>query len=125
MPNAAEPERAQTKPFAQFLQEQRRGLLHAELSDALADVVAGVMKHGKGGTLTVKFTVKPEGDEAITIADSYTAKVPTPPAKASIFFADEHGHMSRQRLNQLEMPLRGINGGTDDEQDGGQEAATT
>lgn len=99
------------KPFSLFLREQRRGLLHAELSDALADVVAGVMKHGKTGKLTITLTVKPEGDEAVTIADTYAARVPTPPAKASIFFADEDGHLSRQRLNQMEIPLRGVDGG--------------
>jgi hypothetical protein len=99
-----------TKPFAAFLREQRRGLLHAELSDALAAVVAGVVKHGKTGKLTVTFTIKPEGDEAITIADTYAAKVPTPPASASLFFADEYGHFSRQRINQIELPLRGIDG---------------
>ncbi len=30
--------RAQTKPFAQFLREMRKGLLHEELSEALAQV---------------------------------------------------------------------------------------
>ena len=104
-------DRPQVKPFAQFLREQRRGLLHAELSDALADIVAGVVTHGKTGKLTVTFTIKPEGDEAITIADVYTAKVPTPPAPASLFFADETGHLSRQRLNQPELPLQGVDGG--------------
>lgn len=99
------------KPFGQFLREQRRGRLHDELSEQLQDVVAAVMKHGKTGALTVKFTVKPQGDGAIEIADAYTAKVPTPPAKASLFFADEQGRMSRERLDQPELPLQGIAGG--------------
>lgn len=126
MPQKPAPdERKITKPFAQFLQEMRRGLLHAELSDALADVVAGVVKHGKQGSLTLKITVKPENDEAISITDRYDAKVPTPPARAAIFFADEHGHISRERLNQLEMPLRGVDGGQSEPQDSGEEAAAT
>ena len=122
---AGAPERPQTKPFAQVIQELRRGLLHAELSDAFAEVVAGVMKHGKSGKLTITLTVKPEGDDAITIADAYVPKVPTPPAKASIFFADETGLVTRQRLNQLEMPLKGIQGGQSNTatQTGGEEAA--
>lgn len=105
------PDRESTKPFAAFLHEARRGLLHEELSDALADVVAGVMKHGKTGRLTLTLTIKPEGEDAIAIADKYVASIPTPPAKPALYFADELGHMSRQRLNQLEMSLKGIDGG--------------
>lgn len=119
----AQATRPQTKPFAQFVQEQRRGLLHAELSDALADVVAAVMKHGKKGSLTVKFEIKPEGDDAVSVSDKYDAKAPTPPAKASLFFADEAGQISRQRLNQPELPLRAVDGDLSTPQDGGPEAA--
>lgn len=116
--------RESTKPFAGFLREARKGLLHEELSDALADIVAGVMKHGKAGKLTLTLTVKPEGEDAVTIADAYDAKVPTPPAKASLYFADEFGHLSRQRLNQLEMPLTGIDGGQPVTRDSAAEGAT-
>jgi hypothetical protein len=99
-------------PFTQFLMQQRRGLLHAELSDALAEIVGAVVKHGKTGKLTISLTIKSTGDDAIEIADTYAVKAPTPPASPSLFFADEAGQLSRQRLNQPELPLRGVNGGT-------------
>lgn len=97
-------------PFTQFLMQQRRGVLHAELSEALAAVVGAAVKFGKTGSLTVTFKIKPKGDDAIEISDAYVAKAPTPPASASLFFADETGVLSRQRLNQPELPLRGIDG---------------
>jgi len=117
------PGRQQTKPFAQLLQEMNRGRLHAELSDACADVIGAVVEHGKKGSLTIKLDISPEGDEAVKIAASYSPKPPQPPAKPSLFFADAQGHVSRQRLNQLEMPLRGVEGGAHTDQDGGVEAA--
>jgi len=114
--------RAQTKPFAQFLQEMNKGRLHADLSDELADLIGAVVEHGKKGTLTLKLDVKPQGDEAVAVAVTYGARPPQPPANPSIFFADASGQVSRQRLNQPELPLHEINGGATP-QDGGEEAA--
>jgi hypothetical protein len=109
---SANPDDHQVKPFTQFLLEQRRGLLHAELTDALNSVVAGVVQHGKAGKLTINLTIKTSGDGVVAIADTYAAKIPTPPAEPGIWFADESGAISRNRLNQEELPLRGIDGGT-------------
>ncbi len=115
----------QHMPFTQFLQHQRRGLLHAELTEAFAEVVAAVVRHGKTGKLTVTFTMKPKGDSAIEIADAYVAKAPTPPASASLFFADEIGRLSRDRLDQPKLPFEAVDGGraTGRGGDGGSEAS--
>ena len=99
---------AERPSITQFLQRQRKGMLHEELSDQLAAIVAGVMEHGKAGKLTLTLDVKPHGDDSITITDKYVAKVPTPPAKPSIYFADESGRYSRDRLDQPELPLREV-----------------
>jgi hypothetical protein len=114
-----------TATITQLIQQQRRGALHAELTDTVAQVVAAVMTHGKAGSVTIKLTIKPEGDEAVSIADSYSAKVPTPPAKASIFFADDTGKLSRARLNQPELPLQGLDSVHVPEPAGGSEAVTS
>lgn len=105
------PQRDQTMPFAAFVQQQAKGRLHAEMSDELAQLVAAVVKTGKAGKFSLTLNIKPEGDDAISVATSYAAKIPQPPAKPSLFFADEQGHISRQRLNQPELPLRGVDGG--------------
>lgn len=112
----------QTMPFTQFLQQQRKGLLHEEITDALADIVAAVMSTGKDGSLTITLKVKPFGEDGITIQDKWTPKIPTPPAKPSVFFADEHGTFSRNRLNQPELP--GVRAVIERNQDG-QEAASS
>ncbi len=104
------------RPFAAWLQEQQGGVFHAELTDALAAIVAGVTEHERGGTLTIKVTVKPEADGAVKVSTDFTAKVPRAAAKPSLFFADSAGNLSRRNPRQPELPLRGIpGGGTNDE----------
>lgn len=106
---APAPERPQTKPFAQFLQEQRGGLLHAELSDTLADVVARVVEHGKPGTITVQFKVQPNKDGVtLTVFDDVKVKAPQGDRGAAIFYADGHGNLSRRDPRQPELPLRPV-----------------
>jgi hypothetical protein len=39
---------ANSRPFLDFLREQRNGVLHDELSDALQECVAAVMTEGGG-----------------------------------------------------------------------------
>ncbi len=102
------PDQTPAQPFAQLLQLQRKGLLHAELTDQLQAVIAAVVQHGKAGSLTVKFSVKTSGDGAISVTDTYSAKVPTPPAEPSMFFADDSGQFSRDRLNQDKLPFTDI-----------------
>ncbi len=100
------------KAFTQFLQEQRRGLLSAELSDAMEAIVAAVVEHGKAGSLTISLKVKTTGDGVIAISDNYIAKIPTPPAEPSIYFADDTGRFERNRLNQDPLPFTVTQGGT-------------
>lgn len=99
------------QPFSQLLQLQRKGLLHAELSDQLQAVIAAVSEHGKVGALTVKFSVKPTGDGMVAITDTYSAKVPTPPAEPSVFFIDDTGQFSRDRLNQEKLAFTEVGAG--------------
>ena len=56
------------KPFAAFLQEQRRGGLHGELSESLQELVRAVEEHRKAGTLTLTVKVAPFGDGTVAQA---------------------------------------------------------
>ena len=98
------------KPFAAVIQEARNGLLHADLSDKLADVVAGVVEHEKVGTVTLTLTVRPNAAGTVTVTDDVKAKVPEGEKPASLFFADGHGNLSRRDPRQMEMtgPVRDV-----------------
>jgi hypothetical protein len=62
-------EKRDARPFTGFLQEQRRGALHQELSEILAETVAAVTEHGKPGTVTLTLKIKPAGDNMVQIFD--------------------------------------------------------
>lgn len=118
MPDPAAQEKApEVRPFAAVLQELRKGLAHGELSEALAEVVAGVIQHEKDGTLTLQIKVKAQGDgEAVKLIDKITKNVPRPEAKPTVFFADERGNVSRRHPRQQELPLRAVDDVDDDDQ---------
>lgn len=99
---------AARKTFTAFLHEQRGGVLHAELTDELAKLVAKVSEHEKGGTLTLKITVKPEADGAVKVSDEIAVKAPRPAARPSLFFTDSAGNLSRRNPRQPELPLREV-----------------
>ncbi len=96
-------------PAASFIQKQRQGGLHGELTDALADLTQDVLAIGKKGTLTLTLTLVPTGDGVtLAITDKIVVKSPEPEKGASIFFGDEHGNLLRNdpRQMRLDQPLR-------------------
>lgn len=107
MPDDAAP-RKEPKQFSQFLAEQRRGLLHAELSEQLAELVTACMTTRKAGSLTLSVKVKPTGDAHVEVTDDVVIKVPRDVRPPSIFFTDEHGTLHRNDPRQGKLPLREV-----------------
>lgn len=97
------------KPFAAWLQEHRKGSLHAELTEALAEVAAAVLEHGKNGTIALTIKVgKNKDDITLTVVDDLVVKAPKPGRGASVYFTDDAGNLSRTNPAQPELPLRGL-----------------
>jgi hypothetical protein len=103
----------QARPFSQFMIEQRRGALHAELSDVLREVVAAVQDHGKAGSLTLTIDVKPgaKGTRTLVVSDSIKTKIPQGERPSALFFADDAGNLHRDDPTQPELPLRRVDVG--------------
>ena len=97
------------KPFAAFVQEQRNGGLHGELSEAMTQLVAAVGEIEKKGTLTLTITVTPNRDgQTVMVSDKITVKLPEGERGAAIYFFDTEGNLSRQNPRQIELPLREV-----------------
>lgn len=97
------------KPFAAFVQEQRSGGLHGELSDGLSELVTAVSEHRKAGTLTLTLKVTPNNDGVtVTVTDKVAVKAPEADRGAAIFFVDEDGNLLRRDPRQIELPLREV-----------------
>lgn len=95
------------KPFAAFLQEQRRGALHGELSEGLAELVRACHEARGKGTLTLQIIVVPNADGVtVTVADKVKIVPPEHDRGAAIFFYDADGNVSRKNPAQTELPLR-------------------
>jgi hypothetical protein len=97
------------KPFAMFIQDQRAGALHNELSDELANVVQRVIDLNKAGSLELKLKIVPagKGQAAVFITDEVKSKPPED-RQAFMYFTDGRGNISRSNPNQPELPLREV-----------------
>lgn len=93
------------RPFADVLQEIDRGKFHAEVSDALHELTSHVEDTRKGGEVVLVIKVQPmkkNADVLEVVADVRT-KLPRNERKASIFFADREGNLTRTDPNQPEL----------------------
>ena len=99
-----------SRPFMDFLREHRNGSTHDELSDALQELVAAVTNEGKGGSLTLKITVKPAGRDSGALEVGSEIKVTQPKSApgVSIFFASPENNLIRQDPRQAALELREI-----------------
>lgn len=101
-------EQAQARPFAGWLIEQRAGVTHAELTEAMAQVVAAVLEHGKVGELRLSLKVKRVGERMVEVADTIVVKVPQGEREGSLFFTDLAAGLHRNDPRQPELPLREV-----------------
>lgn len=99
-PTADEP---YVRPFADWLREQSTGKTHDELSEALHDLIAKVRDTGKKGTLNLVVTVAPLKDDidVLIVSDEIKLKLPEHDRKASMFYPDANGNLTRTDPNQL------------------------
>lgn len=98
------------RPFADWLHDQGRGVLAAELSDRLNELVEAVALHGKAGSLTLVIKVAPAGKNGhtVVVSDEVKSKLPEGDREDSIFFVDEHCNLTRHDPRQQSLPLREV-----------------
>lgn len=86
--------------FSSFLSDHRRGRLANEVGEKLAELTAEVIEKGKTGELVIKLKVTRTGEDQVDIADDVTMKLPKGERGKAVWFADEHGTLSRQPPRQ-------------------------
>lgn len=96
------------RSFNDILSDLGGGDTHAQLTDALAELVRQVQDTEKSGYLTLKLTVTPNGDRAVIITDTITAKLPEPKRPQALFFTDGGGGLHRKDPMQPDLPLREV-----------------
>lgn len=93
----------QARPFSTWLLEQSSGRTHDELSEALRDLVASVRDTGKKGSisLTVEVGLLDKDPNVLVVTDKVKRNFPEHDRKASIFYPDSDGNLTRSDPNQL------------------------
>lgn len=112
----AEPEEPVIRPFADWLREQSHGKTHDEMGEALYDLVARVRDTGKKGTVSLTITVAPMDKDVsvLVVSDEIKLRLPEHDRKASLFYPDKSGNLSRTDPNQLSFEsLREVPAGVD------------
>jgi hypothetical protein len=101
---------ANSRPFLDFLREQRNGVMHDQLSDRLQECVAAVTSDGGTAKLTITITVKEAGagQGALMVTDDIKTTLPKEKVGGSIFFATPDNNLIREDPKQHKLPLTEI-----------------
>lgn len=97
--------------FTNLLQQHRQGGCLDELGQALRDVTDAAQLTGNPGVIILKVMIDPTKSGAVEIYDDIKVTMPKAEKVGSLFFVGEGGALVRSNPNQLEMPLRSIEGG--------------
>lgn len=108
MAEAPDPSHAedQITPFGEFLHQQRKGAMHADLSEGLHRLIEAVQRVNKPGDLTLKVTVRPQtGGGLVLVTDQVAIHAPEPAREAAVWFVDRRHNLRRTNPDQPDLPI--------------------
>lgn len=96
---------SQKQEFASILLQLNKGLAHDKASEELREAVAAVKELGKPAEMVIKLKITPvkNNSSVVQIEAQTAAKIPKPPVKPAIFFADDEGGLHRNDPTQRSM----------------------
>lgn len=97
-----------SRPFADVVRELAAGKVYEDLTTQLGEVVTAVLETGKVGELSLKLSIKPNGEGSVRVLSDVKQKVPTPVVGETLFFATSSGSLIRNDPRQSELPLREV-----------------
>ena len=97
-----------SRPFTDVLAELEAGRTAEDLTSALTELTSQVMAVRKGGSLTLKIVVSPNGETSLEVRADIKVNAPEPPRERTILFADEFGGLRRENPRQHKLPLREV-----------------
>lgn len=105
MPTTDDHDDRVTKPFADWLTQQRKGVLNVEAGAALADLVDRIRETGKSGALVLTLKIKPGKANTLEVTDDVTLRLPEHDREAALWFADGDSNLVRHDPDQMSLPL--------------------
>lgn len=99
-------------PFSQQIAHLSRGMLDAELTEELAELIKAIIQHGKKGSITLTLNIKPELAQGevvnVTVSPDVKTTKPSPERLSSRMYPTYDGDLLRNDPNQGELDLREI-----------------
>lgn len=104
-PSTQDTTTAEPREFASLILEINKGRSHAELTTAVAELVAKVQETQRPGSMVYKLTMKPQpgDDEMVIIVDELTVKPPKGERGSSFFYIAEGHALSRKDPRQTDL----------------------
>lgn len=96
------------RPFADVLRDLSAGKTYDDLTAGLAELVDAVMTTRKAGELSLKLSVRPNGENSVRVCDDIKVKVPQPARGETLFFTTSSGSLLRNDPRQPDLPLRDV-----------------
>lgn len=97
-----------SRAFADVLRELAGGKVYEDLTTQLGEVVTAVMETGKAGEVSVKLSIKSNGEGSVRVLADVKQKIPSPVMGETLFFATSSGSLVRNDPRQPELPLREV-----------------
>lgn len=97
-----------SRAFADVIRELCGGKVYEDLTTQLGEVVTAVMETGKVGELSLKLSIKSNGEGSVRVLADVKQKVPAPTLGETLFFATTTGSLIRNDPRQPELPLREV-----------------
>jgi hypothetical protein len=95
---------AEMRDFVDVLTDLDDGHVHEELTAKLHEVVRAVIASKQAGALTLKISVRLEGERQLVVNAKVTPMVPAAKQGFTMFFTDENGGLRKDDPRQL--PIR-------------------
>ena len=95
--------------FPETILQLNNGAAVAELSAALAKVLAAVRESGKTGSITFTVTVKPASKgvtNVVMVESQIKTKLPEPERGMTVFYMTDDNRLVRNDPRQQQLPLR-------------------
>ena len=101
-------------PFSEYVRELEAGMIDAEATDLMGELVRAVRDTGKKGSISLKIELVPtdrDGDHIHLSVKDLSISKPQPPRDGQLMYSSGDGDLARHNPNQGRLPLTGIEGG--------------
>lgn len=97
-----------TLSIAEVLMNLNNGGTVEEIQSAIREVTKAVVDTGNKGQVTIVLDIARNGnsENQLIVKDTIKKTLPKAPKPATLFFATDEGHLSRQNPNQMTMEDR-------------------